>query len=255
MKGITRKVNTNKKPLFVIAKPNQSCPLARQRRKHTKNDKDNITSIIKTFFFNSIIIFINKNIKSYFGSQIYKLRKIHSKFKYNAKVSENYNKQVFKSKIRILFYKSISTKYRRTPKNRNKQNIKKLEKVSFFKNLFQIKYWKFYTYLFLSDKYEIINKCFSNGDEKTEEIKDKIMKIKMKNLKDLQNKLTENNDEKYIKEVENVAYELEHKFRFKVIGRSNQSTKLITEKSIKNIQHQNYKVNERELDFNIYLHN
>jgi hypothetical protein len=211
MKGITRKANTDKKPLFVIAKTNQSCPLARQRKKHTKNDKDNITSRIKTFFLNSIIIFINKNIKSYFGSQIYKLRKINSKFKYNAKVSENYNKKVFKTKIRILFYKSISTKYRGTPKNRNKQNIKKLEKVSFFKKLFQIKYWKFYTYLFLSDKYEIINKCFSNGDEKTAEC----MKIKMKNLKDLQEKLKNNNDEKYIKEVENVAYKLEHKFRLK----------------------------------------
>ena len=47
----------------------------------------------------------------------------------------------------------------------------------------------------------------------------------MKNIKDLQEKLTKNNDEKYIKEIENVDYKLEHKFRFKVFGRSNQSTK------------------------------
>ena len=55
----------------------------------------------------------------------------------------------------------------------------------------------------------------------------------MKNIKDLQEKLTKNNDEKYIKEIENVNYKLEHKFRFKVIGRSQQSTKLTTKKSIK----------------------
>ena len=30
---------------------------------------------------------------------------------------------------------------------------------------------------------------------------------------------------------------------------------MTTEKSIKNIHHQNCKVNESELDFNIYLHN
>jgi hypothetical protein len=44
MNGITRTVNSNKKPIFVIAE-------TKQRKKHTKNDKDNITSIIKTFFF------------------------------------------------------------------------------------------------------------------------------------------------------------------------------------------------------------
>ena len=248
MNGITRTVNSNKKLKFVIA-------TTKERKNRRKNDKDNITSIIKTFVFNSIITFINENIRCYFGEQRRILRKINRRYRYNAKVSEDLNKQVFKSKIRTLFYKSISQKYRKTRKNQNKLNIEYLERFSFFKKLFQIKYWKFYTYLFLYDKYEIINKCFSNEDEKTKEIKDKILMIKMKNLKDLQEKLTKNNDKQYIEKVENVAYKLEHKFRFKVFGRSNQSTKLTTEKSIKNIHHQNCKVNESELDFNIYLHN
>ena len=232
------------KPIFVIA-------TTKQRKKHRKNDKDNIISIIKTFVYNSIITFINENIKCYFGKQRCILRKI----KHNAKVSEDLNKQVFKSKIRTLFYKSISQKYRKTCEYQNKRNIEYLERFSFFKKLFRIKYWKFYTYLFLYDKYEIIKQCFSNEDEKTKEIKDKIMTIKMKNLKDLQKKLTKNNDKKYIEKAENVSYKLEHKFRFKVFGRRNQSTNLTTEKKIKNIQHQNCKVNESELDFNIYLHN
>ena len=242
MTTITREINNNRPTLFTCVQENQS-----SRKRHTKEDKDHMTRKIKTFVFNSIITFINQIIDSYFTKQIRKLRKVKSK--YNRKLSKELNKKLFKLKIRTLLYKSVSPKYREKFKDQNRTNIDSLEKYSFFKNLFQIKYWKFYTYLFLFDNYEIINKCFSTEDEK---IKDNIMKIKMNNLKQFLKKHCK--DEKYNERLCGFAKELKNEFRLQFIkkkGTSNQSTNINSENSI---QHKHFKVKENELDFNEHLY-
>ena len=114
-----------------------------KKREHSASSIDNIISKIQTHFLNFVICFVNDSIKGFFKYQKYKFIKFN--YKEKSKVSFKYIDSMKNSTIGDLLNKmKISSKFK-CSKDKNINNLKKLSQITFFRNLFKMKYLELFS--------------------------------------------------------------------------------------------------------------
>lgn len=137
--------------------------------------RDNMASIIKVAYQNSILFIINKKIKEEYGRQMFKLRKLDSK-KITSKVGKEYMKNVLDMKLSNYFKQKITTKFTTISLNSNEIIINKIMEKDNLSNLLSMSYEEAYKKLFINEghyqnyikhkdkKYERLIKNFAKND-------------------------------------------------------------------------------------------
>ena len=97
----------------------------RYYRKHSKFSKDNLLSRIKSNFMKSLIIYLNKLIRAYYGKQRLRIRNIDAKI--NSCTSKVSNNDIFQKRLITLFIdEGLNHKYIRVNEDNYKNGLKKL---------------------------------------------------------------------------------------------------------------------------------
>lgn len=97
----------------------------RYYRKHSKFSKDNLLSRIKSNFMKSLIIYLNKLIIAYHGTQRLKVRNINAEI--NSCTSKKDNNKLFETELITLFKKEkLNDKYIRVNEEAYKEGLKGL---------------------------------------------------------------------------------------------------------------------------------
>ena len=187
---------------------------------HTKISPDNIRNKIKTYFFNTFIIFLikilslNKNIS---------LKKIQTAF--IRVLSKEKNEELFDMKIKdILCEQPISTKYSTFNRYENKKIIDRIYKEKKEINVIKI------LDLTFDELFIIYRRKLNNPEdiEELEKIKAKIDELglfgdnyNLKDVEDLIKKQEKNNDEEYIEKIKKACIEYKSWFINKKTRNSN----------------------------------
>ena len=131
------------KPEFVIEarknKRGRNNVINKRKKEHSKLSQDNIICKIQTHFLTFIPSFVNDSINRYYKYQKYKF--LNLDYKEKSKVTFDYLYEIKNSSIgEILSSMRISPKYKIFNKDTNINNLKELEGIPFFENIFKMKY-------------------------------------------------------------------------------------------------------------------
>ena len=145
-------------PHFIIFCPNEHEKKRRGRKSsfnakyskkvmHLSSSEDNILSKIQIHFLNFVIFFLNDCIFNYYKNKKIKFIKFAHAIK--SKVSSEYLNNMKNSTIYDMLTKlDISSKYKQYPKNINKNIVVILNRISWFKKLFGLKFLDLFYYYY-----------------------------------------------------------------------------------------------------------
>lgn len=173
-------------------------------KRHSKYSKDNMLNKIKTFFFTSLVEYINHLIKNFFNSnQKYLIRKVDYPSKSSTNTLEN--EKLFNQTLSNFFGRTLSKKYSSVNKDQNIKNISNLKKYSFFYDLLNLRISTIMNEMFFKEK-QINDILYGEYDSnKMESLK----KVKMRNMNDFLNKLKyTNQDDIYIENMKKYSLTL-----------------------------------------------
>ena len=145
-------------PHFIIFCPNEHEKKRRGRKSsfnakyskkvmHLSSSEDNILSKIQIHFLNFVIFFLNDCIFSYYKNKKIKFIKFAHPIK--SKVSNKHLNKMKNSTIYDMLKKiDISSKYKQYPKNINQNIVVILNRISWFKKLFGLKFLDLFYYYY-----------------------------------------------------------------------------------------------------------
>ena len=166
--GNSSEVNS---PYFIISRQKEQSEQEKKRRGkqvelnakrpkkeiHSSISEDNILTKIQTHFLNFIIFFLNDCVYNYYKNRKIKFIKFAHEIK--AKVSSKYLNKMKNSTIYDLLTEiEISSKFTRHNKNNNEKNAKILNKIPWFKKIFELKFLDLFQYYHNENKQ--LNKIF-----------------------------------------------------------------------------------------------
>ena len=166
--GNSSEVNS---PYFIISRQKEQSEQEKKRRgkqvelnakrskkeMHSSISEDNILTKIQTHFLNFIIFFLNDCVYNYYKNRKIKFIKFAHEIK--AKVSSKYLNKMKNSTIYDLLTEiEISSKFKRHNKNNNEKNAKILNKIPWFKKIFELKFLDLFQYYHNENKQ--LNKIF-----------------------------------------------------------------------------------------------
>ena len=166
--GNSSEVNS---PYFIISRQKEQSEQEKKRRgkqvelnakrskkeMHSSISEDNILTKIQTHFLNFIIFFLNDCVYNYYKNRKIKFIKFAHEIK--AKVSSKYLNKMKNSTIYDLLTEiEISSKFTRHNKNNNEKNAKILNKIPWFKKIFELKFLDLFQYYYNENKQ--LNKIF-----------------------------------------------------------------------------------------------
>ena len=140
-------------PYFIISRQKEQSEQEKKRRgkqvelnakrskkeMHSSISEDNILTKIQIHFLNFIIFFLNDCVYNYYKNRKIKFIKFAHEIK--AKVSSKYLNKMKNSTIYDLLTEiEISPKFARHNKNNNEKNAKILNKIPWFKKIFELKF-------------------------------------------------------------------------------------------------------------------
>ena len=158
-------------PYFIISRQKEQSEQEKKRRgkqvklnakrskkeMHSSISEDNILTKIQTHFLNFIIFFLNDCVYNYYKNRKIKFIKFAHEIK--AKVSSKYLNKMKNSTIYDLLTEiEISSKFTRHNKNNNEKNAKILNKIPWFKKIFELKFLDLFQYYHNENKQ--LNKIF-----------------------------------------------------------------------------------------------
>ena len=158
-------------PYFIISRQKEQSEQEKKRRgkqvelnakrskkeMHSSISEDNILTKIQTHFLNFIIFFLNDCVYNYYKNRKIKFIKFAHEIK--AKVSSKYLNKMKNSTIYDLLTEiEISSKFTRHNKNNNEKNAKILNKIPWFKKIFELKFLDLFQYY--HNEYKQLNKIF-----------------------------------------------------------------------------------------------
>ena len=158
-------------PYFIISRQKEQSEQEKKRRgkqvelnakrskkeMHSSISEDNILTKIQTHFLNFIIFFLNDCVYNYYKNRKIKFIKFAHEIK--AKVSSKYLNKMKNSTIYDLLTEiEISSKFKRHNKNNNEKNAKILNKIPWFKKIFELKFLDLFQYYHNENKQ--LNKIF-----------------------------------------------------------------------------------------------
>ena len=158
-------------PYFIISRQKEQSEQEKKRRgkqvklnakrskkeMHSSISEDNILTKIQTHFLNFIIFFLNDCVYNYYKNRKIKFIKFAHEIK--AKVSSKYLNKMKNSTIYDLLKEiEISSKFKRYNKNNNEKNAKILNKIPWFKKIFELKFLDLFQYYHNENKQ--LNKIF-----------------------------------------------------------------------------------------------
>ena len=154
--------STDSTPHFIISYPNEHVKKKRGRKSsfnakyskkvmHLSSSEDNILSKIQIHFLNFVIFFLNDCIFSYYKNKKIKFIKFAHVIK--SKVSNKHLNKMKNSTIYDMLKKiDISSKYKQYPKNINQNIAVILNRISWFKKLFDLKFLDLFYYYYNNTK-------------------------------------------------------------------------------------------------------
>ena len=166
--GNSSEVNS---PYFIISRQKEQSEQEKKRRgkqvelnakrskkeMHSSISEDNILTKIQTHFLNFIIFFLNDCVYNYYKNRKIKFIKFAHEIK--AKVSSKYLNKMKNSTIYDLLTEiETSSKFTRHNKNNNEKNAKILNKIPWFKKIFELKFLDLFQYYHNENKQ--LNKIF-----------------------------------------------------------------------------------------------
>ena len=166
--GNSSEVNS---PYFIISRQKEQNEQEKKRRgkqvelnakrskkeMHSSISEDNILTKIQIHFLNFIIFFLNDCVYNYYKNRKIKFIKFAHEIK--AKVSSKYLNKMKNSTIYDLLTEiEISSKFTRHNKNNNEKNAKILNKIPWFKKIFELKFLDLFQYYHNENKQ--LNKIF-----------------------------------------------------------------------------------------------
>ena len=158
-------------PYFIISRQKEQSEQEKKRRgkqvelnakrskkeMHSSISEDNILTKIQTHFLNFIIFFLNDCVYNYYKNRKIKFIKFAHEIK--AKVSSKYLNKMKNSTIYDLLTEiETSSKFTRHNKNNNEKNAKILNKIPWFKKIFELKFLDLFQYYHNENKQ--LNKIF-----------------------------------------------------------------------------------------------
>ena len=158
-------------PYFIISRQKEQSEQEKKRRgkqvelnakrskkeMHSSISEDNILTKIQTHFLNFIIFFLNDCVYNYYKNRKIKFIKFAHEIK--AKVSSKYLNKMKNSTIYDLLTEiETSSKFTRHNKNNNEKNAKILNKIPWFKKIFELKFLDLFHYYHNENKQ--LNKIF-----------------------------------------------------------------------------------------------
>ena len=158
-------------PYFIISRQKEQSEQEKKRRgkqvelnakrskkeMHSSISEDNILTKIQTHFLNFIIFFLNDCVYNYYKNRKIKFIKFAHEIK--AKVSSKYLNKMKNSTIYDLLTEiEVSSKFTRHNKNNNEKNAKILNKIPWFKKIFELKFLDLFQYYHNENKQ--LNKIF-----------------------------------------------------------------------------------------------
>ena len=167
-RGIISEVNS---PYFIISRQKEQSEQEKKRRgkqvklnakrskkeMHSSISEDNILTKIQIHFLNFIIFFLNDCVYNYYKNRKIKFIKFAHEIK--AKVSSKYLNKMKNSTIYDLLTEiETSSKFTRHNKNNNEKNAKILNKIPWFKKIFELKFLDLFQYYHNENKQ--LNKIF-----------------------------------------------------------------------------------------------
>ena len=168
IQGNSSEVNS---PYFIISRQKEQSEQEKKRRgkqvklnakrskkeMHSSISEDNILTKIQTHFLNFIIFFLNDCVYNYYKNRKIKFIKFAHEIK--AKVSSKYLNKMKNSTIYDLLTEiETSSKFTRHNKNNNEKNAKILNKIPWFKKIFELKFLDLFQYYHNENKQ--LNKIF-----------------------------------------------------------------------------------------------
>ena len=128
-----------------------------KKERHSSKSEDNILTKIQTHFLNFVIFFLNDCIYNYYKNRKIKFIKFGHYIKTKV-TSKNLNKMKNATIYDLLKEIEISSKFKRYNKNNNEKNAKILNKIPWFKKIFELKFLDLFKYYYNETKQ--LNKIF-----------------------------------------------------------------------------------------------